>query len=131
MGTLSARNQQLYAGVTNASPIAEGRGFKMSMPPEMLEDTSWGDTYKTYKVGINDFKGTLTKWYDDAAFVLEDAAVAHSTLKFYWYADRAATGDYWYWSGMAALSDQGGDISALVEETYDIVAIGAVTHHHP
>jgi hypothetical protein len=130
VATKTARNQCLYAGATNASPIAEGRGFKISVPQDMLEDTAWGDSNKTYIPGLADFKGALTKWYDDAAFVLEDAATARTLLKFYWYPDRAASGDYWYWTGYAMLSGQGGDITALLDETYDITASGTVTHKH-
>jgi hypothetical protein len=130
MATKAARNQILYAGASVATPVAEGRGFKISVPQDWLEDTSWGDTNKTYMAGLRDFKGNLTKWYDDAAFILEDAANAATLLKFYWYPDRAATGDYWYWSGYAGLTDQGGDITALIDETYDIMASGAATHKH-
>lgn len=130
MATKAARNQVLYAGSTNASPIAEGRGFKVSAPNDLLEDTSWGDGNKTYVPGLSDFKGSLTKWYDDATFIIEDACTARTLLKFYWYPDRAATGDYWYWSGYVASLEQGGDITALVDETYEIVASGAATHKH-
>lgn len=130
MATKSARNQVLYAGEAAASPIAEGRGFRISMPTDILEDTAWGDEVKTKLPGLSDFAGALTKWYDDAAFVIEDAATARTLLKFYWYADRAATGDYWYWSGYVTSLAQGGDITALVDESYDIVASGAVSHHH-
>ena len=130
MATLAARNQVLYAGMSDPSPIAEGRGFRITMPTDILEDTSWGDTNKTKLPGLNDFSGRLTKWYDDAAFVLEEAALARTELAFYWYADRDATGDYWYWYGYVASLEQGGDITALVDESYEIIASGAVGHYH-
>jgi hypothetical protein len=130
MATKSARNQVLYAGATNASPIAEGRGFRITSPTDLLEDTAWGDDVKTYIPGLSDFRAALTKWYDDAAFVIEAAATGRTLLKFYWYADRDATGDYWYWSGYVTSLQQGGDITALVDESYDIVASGAVSHKH-
>jgi hypothetical protein len=130
MATKAARKQVLYAGETNASPISEGRGFRITMGTDLLEDTAWGDSVKTYLPGLNDFKASVNFWYDDAAFVLEGAALDRTSLKFYWYADRAATGDYWYWEGYITSLSQGGDITALVDETYEIVASGSVTHKH-
>jgi len=131
MATKTARNQRLYAGATVAVPISRGHGFKLSMPPDMLEDTEFGATFKTYRPGLSDFKVTLNKWYDDAAYVLEDAARNRTLLKFYSYADFAASGDYWAWEGYVALSDQGGAIGAMLDETYEITASSVVTRIHP
>jgi len=134
MATKYARNQILYAGSgTSPGAVAEGRGFKITKSTDLLEDTSWGDSSKSYQVGLSDFKGALTKWYDTAAFVLEDAAKAGTQLKFYWYPDRATATDYWYWTGYVVSMTQGGDIGAMIEESYDIVAdnVTAPTHIYP
>jgi len=119
------------AGATNPVAIAEGHGFKMSMSPDKLEDTSFGDTYKTYLLGLFDFSVTLNKWYNDADFVLEDAARNKTLLKFYAYADIAATGDYWSWEGYVALADSGGDVGSMLDQTYEITANSAITRTHP
>jgi len=132
MGTKYARNQVLYAGSGVPTPVSEGRGFKITRGTDLLEDTSWGDTSKSYQVGLADFKGALTKWYDSAAFVLEAAVLAATAMKFYWYPDRATATDYWYWTGYLTSLTQGGDIGAMIEESYDIVAdnVTAPTHVH-
>lgn len=132
MGTKYARNQVLYAGSGVPTPVSEGRGFKITRGTDLLEDTSWGDTSKSYQVGLADFKGALTKWYDSAAFVLEAAVLAATAMKFYWYPDRATATDYWYWTGYLTSLTQGGDIGAMIEESYDIVAdnVTAPTHIH-
>jgi hypothetical protein len=132
MATKYARNQILYAGSGVPTPVSEGRGFKITRSTDLLEDTSWGDSSKSYNVGLSDFKGALTKWYDTAAFVCEAAALAGTVMKFYWYPDRATVTDYWYWTGYLTSMSQGGDIGAMIEETYDIVAdnVVAPTHIH-
>lgn len=116
-------NQILYFGTGAATPISEGTGFTVNMPTDWAEDSSWGDSLKTYKPGMADFSAEVTKHYDHNETLLRNAALNHTIGNFYWYPDRTVTTDYVFWTGFVSF----GQISAtglntIIGQTYQIRA---------
>ena len=135
--TTKFRNAALYWGGAPAVGTLVGEGISASVraPREWIEDTAYGDTNRTYQVGFLDFEMTFGRHYDEAAgagMTLHDDAVAAnpSAKAFYFYGDRATSGDYWYGNAYAALDSWGGDMGSLIDEEYALRATGAVTHKH-
>lgn len=128
MPTLKWRNAYLY---WDGDFVTEGVAISISFDREWIEDTSYGDSNRTYKPGFGDFEMTVRRHYEQAGlFSLEgDAIDASPTAKdFYMYPDRSVATDYWYGSGYVSLDEQGGDMSGLWDESYSIRAAEQVFH---
>ena len=128
MAAIKWRNAYLY---WDGAFVTEGTAISVSFDREFIEDTSYGDTNRTYQPGFGDFEMTVKRHYDSTGFfgLEEDALLNNPTAKpFYMYPDRDVSVDYWYGSGFVSLDDQGGDMSGLVEESYTIKASIQVFH---
>ena len=122
------RNAYLY---WNGAFVTEGTAISLSFDREFIEDTSYGDTNRTYQLGFGDFEMTVRRHYDQAGFFgMETDAIANdpNARGFYMYPDRNTTTDYWYGSGYVSLDDQGGDLAGLWDESYTIRAAGQIFH---
>jgi len=128
-GPIKFRNAYLY---WNGAFVTEGAGISLKADREMIEDTSYGDTNKTYQPGFADFAMTVKRHYDQSGFFgLESDAIANAPTAraFYMYPDRGTTADYWYGAGAyVSLDSQDGDMRGLWEESYMIRASAPVYH---
>ena len=128
MAAIKWRNAYLY---WDGAFVTEGTAISVSFDREFIEDTSYGDTNRTYQPGFGDFEMTVKRHYDATGFFgLETDALANNPVAkpFYMYPDRDTSADYWYGSGFVSLDDQGGDMSGLVEESYTVKASIQVFH---
>lgn len=115
-------NQILYFGTGTASPVAEGTGFSFNMSTQFAEDTAWGDTFQTQIPTIIQATCQITKHYVHAETALAQARDSRTLGKFYWYPDRAETGDYIYWTGyVSGGSINAGSLTGMISQTYDVV----------
>lgn len=122
MATLRWRNAYLY---WNDAFVTEGMAISIRAERAMIEDTAYGDTFRTFQTGLNDFEMTVGRHYDQSGFFgLESDAIANDppARNFYMYPDRGTTAEYWYGSGYVSLNSQGGDLAGLWEEQYTIRA---------
>jgi hypothetical protein len=62
---------------------------------DFSEDTSHGDSFKSYLPGLQDFKGTLMAWYDTAYTTLEAMSKNKTSEYFQSYPDIADTVNYY------------------------------------
>lgn len=127
-GPIKWRNAYLY---WNGAFVTEGMAISVSFDREWIEDTSYGDTNRTWQPGFGDFEMTVRRHYDQAGFRgMETDAIANtpSARGFYLYPDRNVTGDYWYGSGYVSLDDHGGDMGGLWDESYSIRPSTQVFH---
>lgn len=142
--TLHGKNSRLYMGVTTASPLIKSNNvatqkWELQMGVDFAEDTSQGDTFKTFIPGLPDFSGSLDLFYQDIAsagaiqFALIDAAIAGTAVKFYAYpgAGAAVTTVYFYGSAYLSLKSLPADIGGLVMASFDLKAAGVITYQHP
>jgi len=128
VGPIKFRNAYLY---WNGAFVTEGAGISMRADREMLEDTAYGDTNRTFQPGFADYQMAVNRHYDAAGFFgLEEDATANAPTarSFYMYPDRDTTVDYWYGSGFVSLDTQSGDMGGLWEETYTIRPQGQWFH---
>lgn len=121
-------NQILYFGTATATPVSEGTGFTINAPTDFAEDSSWGDTNKTYIPGLTDFSAQLMKHFDNSTTELNDAATNKTLSKFYWYPDRSDSANFWEWQGyVAGPNVNAGGLNQIIAATYDIRANTAIT----
>lgn len=129
-GPVKWRNAYLY---WNGAFVSEGTAISVKFDREWIEDTMYGDTNRTYQPGFGEFEMTVRRHYDQTTQALQGIhadAIANSPAarNFYMYPDRGVSADYWYGSGYVGLTDHGGDMGGLWDESYTIRASSQVFH---
>lgn len=107
--------------------IAEIRSFSLEATSEVIEDTSMGDTDRTFKAGLKSFTGSVEVFWDetDTAQIALDVG-AEVTLKV--YPEGATTGDKYY-SGSAIVTGRTvtSSFDGMVEAAITVQGNGALT----
>ena len=75
--------------------ISKTHGLKLNVPTDFSEDTAHGDRFKDYLPGLQDFKATVTAWYNTAYTTLEAMSVNKTSEYFLIYPDFADTVNYY------------------------------------
>jgi len=107
--------------------VGELRSFSLESTAETIEDTSMGDTNRTYKVGLKTFTGTASVFFDetDTAQGNLDAG-AEITLNV--YPEGASSGDTYY-TGSAIVTGRtiNSSFDGMVEMEISFQGNGALT----
>lgn len=131
MAKLHGRFGVIYLGSTNASPVANTRSEDLNLATDFVDASVQGDSFKSYLPGLSDFKLTLGKLFDSAYFTLYDAVLNTTVLKCYFYPDRnAPTNLYFYGQVYMGLDSLKTDIGAIVEEQWSVVAASSMNVQH-
>ena len=75
--------------------LGELRSFSLETTAETIEDTSMGDTSRTYKVGLKTFTGTASVFFDETD-TAQTALVAGAEITLNVYPEGASSGDTYY-----------------------------------
>lgn len=75
--------------------VNKTHGLNLSLSTDFSEDTSHGDTLKSYIPGLQDFQLTINAWYDTAYAVLETMSKNKTSEYFQLYPDFADTLNYY------------------------------------
>jgi hypothetical protein len=107
--------------------IAEIRSFSLEATSEVIEDTSMGDTDRSFKAGLKSFTGSVEVFWDetDTAQIALDVG-DEVTLKV--YPEGATTGDKYY-SGSAIVTGRTvtSSFDGMVEAAITVQGNGALT----
>lgn len=102
MAKVAGRRGRVYVGLASdsaaAEPVAYLNQWSLQGSSEQLDATSFGDTTKTYVLGLPDAQGSFSGFYDNASDQLYTASQDGLARKTYLYPD---TGDNNYWFGTA------------------------------
>ncbi len=101
MAKIHGSRGQLYVGVASSTAAAESiayiKSFDLSFSSDQQEVTSFGDTNKTYVVGLPDASGSFEGFYDTATQQTYTAAQDGQARRCYFYPTTPSTaGPYWY-----------------------------------
>ncbi len=131
MATKHGVNARLYLGASVPIPVTETHNLDLGFSTDFAEDSSQGDSFKTYLAGLADFTLKIDRWYDSAESVLLDAVIARTTLKFYFYPDAADNTVYVYGSGQLGGGGFKAGIGDVVDQSYEFRASSQPTYKHP
>lgn len=131
MATKHGVNARIYMGPTTPIPVAETHGINLGFDTDFAEDSSQGDSFKTYLAGLSDFTMEINKWYDSAEATLLDAVIARTIMKFYFYPDAADATVYVYGTGQLGGGGFNAGIGDVVDQTYQFRANAQPTYKHP
>ncbi|MFA5053512.1 MAG: hypothetical protein WC565_05615 [Parcubacteria group bacterium] len=98
--------------------------WSLDMAVDTVEVTAFGDTNKTYVVGLKDLKGSFSGFWDDAVDTLFTATDSGEAVRMYLYPNSTAITKYWYGTAFTDISVSTG-VSAAVAVSGNFTAASA------
>ena len=107
--------------------VGELRSFSLESTAETIEDTSMGDTNRSYKVGLKTFTGTASVYFDETD-AGQTALLAGAEITLNVYPEGATSGDTFY-SGSAIVTGKtlNSSFDGMVEAEISFQGNGALT----
>ena len=111
-----------------SNAIAEIRGFSIDETIDTVEDTSMGDSSKTYLASIKDFSGTVDVLYDETDTNGQTALSLGSSVTLNFAPEGTASGDVKL-NGTAIVTGKSitSSFDGLVESTITVQGTGGLT----
>ena len=108
--------------------VAEIRSYSISETSDTIEDTSMGDTSRTYKPSLKSFSGSVDVFWDETDTTGQGALTVGSEVTIKFYPEGASTGDTFY-SGSAIVTGKtiNGSFDGMVEASITVQGNGALT----
>lgn len=128
MATKNARNASFRLATTLAGPytaVTKSHGLKLNIPTDFSEDTGHGATFKGYLPGLQDFKATLTAWYDTIYTTLEAMSLNKISEYFICYIDLADSLNYYRGQCFMGLDELDLDLGNTVGHSFTAVIANA------
>ena len=111
-----------------ANAIAEIRSYTIDETGDTIEDTTMGDTARTYKAGLKDFTGSVDVYWDETDTTGQGALTVGSEVTIKFYPEGTTSGDTYY-SGSAIVTGLtiNGSFDGMVEASINVQGTGALT----
>ena len=111
-----------------SNSVAEIRSYSIEESADTLEDTSMGDSAKTYKPSLTSFSGSLDVFWDETDSSGQGALSIGSEVTLNVYPEGDASGDTYY-TGSAIVTgvSRTGAFDGLVEASISVQGNGALT----
>ena len=108
--------------------VAEVRSYSIDESADVLEDTSMGDSAKTYLASLTSFSGSLDVFWDETDTSGQGALTVGSSVTLNVYPEGADSGDTYY-SGTALVTgvSRSGSFDGMVEASITVQGSGALT----
>ena len=108
--------------------VLEIRSYSIEESADTLEDTSMGDSARTYKPSLTNFSGSLDVFWDETDTSGQGALSIGSEVTLNVYPEGDASGDTYY-SGSAIVTgvSRTGSFDGLVEASISVQGNGALT----
>ena len=111
-----------------ANSVAEIRSYSIEESADTLEDTSMGDSARTYKPSLTSFSGSLDVFWDETDTSGQGALTIGSEVTLNVYPEGDTAGDTYY-TGSAIVTGvtRSGSFDGLVEASVSVQGTGALT----
>lgn len=111
-----------------SNAVAEIRSYSIEESADTLEDTSMGDTARTYKPSLTTFSGSLDVLWDETDTTGQGALTIGAEVTLNLYPEGDAAGDTYY-TGSAIVTGRTitGSFDGLVEMSITVQGNGALT----
>ena len=99
MALYHGRRGLVYFATTGAgvaASVASLTSWSLDATADMAEVTAFGDTNKSYVMGIRDCTGSIEGIWDDTVDSLWDASGSDSAVSMYLYPSSLVLTKYWY-----------------------------------
>ena len=111
-----------------SNAVAEIRSYSIEESADTLEDTSMGDSARTYKSSLTNFSGSLDVFWDETDVDGQGALSIGSEVTLNVYPEGDTTGDTYY-TGSAIVTgvSRSASFDGLVEASISVQGNGALT----
>lgn len=111
-----------------SNAIAEIRSYSIEESADTLEDTSMGDTARTYKPSLTNYTGSVDVLWDETDSTGQGALTIGAEVTLNLYPEGDASGDVYY-TGSAIVTGRTitGTYDGLVEMSITVQGNGALT----
>lgn len=113
---------------SGANDIAEIRSFSLEESADTIEDTSMGDTSRTYLTGLKTFSGSVDVFWDETDTNGQVSFAVGSSVTLAVYPEGDTSGDTYY-SGTAIVTGRTitSSFDGMVEASFTLQGTGALT----
>lgn len=111
-----------------SNSLAEIRSFSINETGETIEDTSMGDTSRTFKAGLKTFTASVEVFWDETDTTGQGALDVGSEVTLNVYPEGDTSGDTYY-SGTTVVTGKTvtGSFDGMVEASFELQGTGALT----
>lgn len=111
-----------------SNAVAEIRSFSLEETADTLDDTTMGDTARTYKSSLTNFTGSLDVYWDETDTSGQGALTIGASVTLNVYPEGDTSGDTYY-SGTAIVTGvtRSASFDGLVEASISVQGSGALT----
>jgi predicted secreted protein len=111
-----------------ANAIAEIRSYTIEETADTTEDTAMGDSYRTHKVTLKSWTGSVDVWWDETDTNGQVALAPGASVTVNFYPEGDTTGDKYY-SGTALSTGLtiNSSFDGMVEASIKLQGTGALT----
>ncbi len=111
-----------------SNAVAEIKSYSIEESADTLEDTSMGDSARTYKPSLSNFSGSLDVFWDETDTDGQGALSIGSEVTLNVYPEGDTTGDTYY-TGSAIVTgvSRSASFDGLVEASISVQGNGALT----
>jgi len=111
-----------------ANSVAEIRSYSIEESADTLEDTSMGDSARTYKTSLTSFSGSLDVFWDETDTSGQGALSIGSEVTLNVYPEGDTAGDTYY-TGTAIVTgvSRSASFDGLVEASISVQGSGSLT----
>jgi hypothetical protein len=111
-----------------SNAIAEIRSFSLEETADTLEDTTMGDTARTYKSSLTTFTGSVDVFWDETDTSGQGALIIGASVTLNVYPEGDTAGDTYY-TGSAIVTGvtRSSSFDGLVEASITVQGSGALT----
>lgn len=113
-GSASVRVVTVTGSYLPLSTAAECKEYSYALAAELLDDSVFGDTWRTFVQGLKKISGSLGRWYIDAYFT--DALTAGEPVAVEFYSDSSGSFDVRCWALLNQAQIQS-PIAGLIDES--------------
>jgi len=113
---------------SGANAIAEIRSFSLEESADTIEDTTMGDTSRTYLTGLKTFSGSVDVFWDETDTNGQVSFAVGSSVTLAVYPEGDTSGDTYY-SGTAIVTGRTitSSFDGMVEASFTLQGTGALT----
>lgn len=111
-----------------SNTIAEVKNWQISEKSDVMEDTTMGDTAKTFQASLTEWEGSLSCFWDETDTNGQQAMTIGASITLNLYPEGATSGDTYY-TGTALITsiERSANHDGMVESSFSFKGTGALT----
>ena len=114
---------------SGANTVAEVRSYTINLTADTLEDTTMGDSARTYLPSLTSWNASVEAFWDETDTTGQGTFVVGSTVTLNVYPEGSTSGDNYY-SGTAIITGVTvtGSFDGMVEASFSLQGTGALSN---